>query len=145
MIETEVSASLYCDRFRCKTDTVYNLAFDGEGGWVLPEGWLELSGNAAKIEWDRAKERFAHAAPPHHLCPDCAKDHTPDYRVWKPPFRDPEEGVVEYCVFCGDDRPCRADTPVVGTDGCCARCGTSIPCVDGVYLMKEHLEKGCTE
>ena len=106
MIETQVSASLYCDRFRCRTETVYNLAQDEEGDWVLPEGWLELSGKAAKIEWDRARERFKNTAPPEHLCPECSKDHTPDYRKWLPVF---SETVVEYCDFCGDDKPCRAD------------------------------------
>lgn len=143
MIEAYSVADLSCDRRECPTETVYGLSHDGDG-WVLPEGWLELSGKAAKIEWDKAKERFEFASPPEHLCPTCAKDHTPEYVKWKPAFRGTDE-VMEYCDYCGDDRPCRADTPVVDTDGCCERCGTSIPCVDGVYLMKEHLEKGCTE
>ena len=107
MIESYAVADLSCDRRGCTTDPVYGLSHNGDD-WELPKGWLRLEGKAAKIEWDRAKERFEYAAPPEHLCPTCSKDHTPEYVQWKPAFRGTGE-VMEYCDYCGDDRPCRAD------------------------------------
>lgn len=100
MIETRTIADLTCDRWGCVTDDVDDLSYSGDG-WELPEGWLRLSDEAVAIEWEKAKQCVLYPAAPEHLCPSCARDHTPRYRA--------VPGRHDVCVFCGDSRPCRGE------------------------------------
>lgn len=106
MIEVTPVADLYCEGGCAKT--VYGIDHDGED-WVLPEGWLELQAYGRKVEHDKnvAAGRMFLAAP-EHMCPDCAKDHTPEYVVSPYPVYGDKE--YTYCRYCGQEKPCVGDS-----------------------------------